>query len=300
MNLLSLFDVSASDMNHIIKAAGHIKASPRSYSGVLAGKSVAMLFEKPSLRTRVTFEVGIQQLGGQPIYLDANMVQPGQRESVQDIARNLACWTQAIVARVNDHRTLHALSEAGIPVVNALCDQHHPCQTLADLLTIQERYPVDMKVIDIAYIGEGNNVCQSLMTGAAALGLKLTVITPEGFEPDQAFLRKLNDSFPDHKIHVINDLSALKHADVVYTDTWLSMGDSRSEAETLQIFDGYQVNQALIDRVGATTVLHCLPAHRGHEITDAVMDGPVSAVYQQAENRLYVQKAVFQFLFGGI
>src|SRR5690554_4470761 len=297
MNLLSLFDVTAPDIQQLLKTAAAIKAHPAGYTSCLKGRSVAMVFEKPSLRTRVSFEVGIQQLGGQAIYLDAQMIEPGQRESVEDIARNLSCWTDAIVARVFKHNTLEKLSAANVPVINALCDQHHPCQSLADLLTIQERYPVDLRVVDILYIGEGNNVCQSLMVGAAALGLKLTVIIPAGFEPTGEFMAQLNRQYPEHGIQVGTDLDAVEHADVVYTDTWISMGDTRSEEETLDIFMPYQVNQELIDRLQATTVLHCLPAHRNHEVTDEVLDGPLSTVLQQAENRLYVQKAVLYTMF---
>lgn len=297
MHLLSLFDVKAEQIKHILTLAGYMKAHPVSFAHSLKHKSIAMLFEKPSLRTRVSFEVGIAQLGAQPIYLDAQMVQPGQRESVEDIARNLACWTHGIVARVFKHETLHQLTAAGIPVVNALCDIHHPCQTLADLLTIQERYPIDMKVVDILYVGEGNNVCQSLMVGAAALNLKLTVICPPGYGPQTAFLAELQQRYPQHNIQLGDDLTKVAHADVIYTDTWLSMGDSRDYQETCKVFAPYQVNQALVQRLQATTVMHCLPAHRNDEITDEVMDGPISAVLQQAENRLYVQKAALHHLF---
>lgn len=297
MHLLSLFDVSAEEITHMLTLAGYMKAHPASFQNSLKHKSIAMLFEKPSLRTRVSFEVGIHQLGAQPIYLDAQMVQPGQRESVEDIARNLACWTHGIVARVFKHETLHKLTAANIPVINALCDIHHPCQTLADLLTIQERYPIDMKVVDILYVGEGNNVCQSFMVGAAALDLKLTVICPPSYGPKQSFLDTFNARYPNHRIEIGTDLNAVRHADVIYTDTWLSMGDARDYQKTCEIFAPYQVNQALVSRLTATTVMHCLPAHRNDEITDEVMDSSISAVLQQAENRLYVQKAVFHHLF---
>lgn len=297
MNVLSLFDLTAPQIKHFLELASAIKAHPAGYEHSLKGRSIAMLFEKPSLRTRVSFEVGIQQLGGQAIYLDAQMVGPGQRESIEDIAQNLSCWTDGIVARVFKHETLEKLTAATIPVVNALCDQHHPCQSLADLLTIQERYPVDLRVVDILYLGEGNNVCQSLMVGAAALGLKLTVITPPGYGPKEAFLVQLNERYPDHKIKLGSNVDDMPDADVVYTDTWLSMGDNRSEEETLTTFMPYQVNQKLVERLKTTTVLHCLPAHRNHEVTDEVLDGPLSSVLQQAENRLYVQKAILHTIF---
>lgn len=297
MNILSLFDLTAPQIKHVLELASAIKAHPEGYAQSLKGRSIAMLFEKPSLRTRVSFEVGIQQLGGQAIYLDAQMIEPGQRESVEDIAQNLSCWTDGIVARVFKHETLKKLTSAHIPVINALCDQHHPCQSLADLLTIQERYPVDLRVVDILYLGEGNNVCQSLMVGAAALGLKLTVITPPGYGPKEAFLAQLNEHYANHKIKVGTNLDDMPDADVVYTDTWISMGDKRSEEETVAAFMPYQVNQALVDRLKTTTVLHCLPAHRNHEVTDEVLDGPISSVLQQAENRLYVQKAILHMIY---
>ncbi|RTE87345.1 MULTISPECIES: ornithine carbamoyltransferase [Gammaproteobacteria] len=299
MNVLSLFDLKADQIHHVLKMAATIKAHPSGYLNVLKGKSIAMLFEKPSLRTRVTFEVGIQQMGGHAIYLDQKMIEPGGRESIQDIANNLSLWTDAIVARVFKHETLKELAGSKIPVINALCDIHHPCQTLADLLTIQERYPVDLRVVDILYLGEGNNVCQSFMVGAAALGLKLTVVTPEGYGPTPEIWQGIDEVYPNHNIRVINDLSEVQHADVVYTDTWVSMGSSMSDKEAVDVFGHLQVNQDLIERLQATTFLHCLPAHRGHEVTDEVLDGPISAVLQQAENRLYVQKALLHEVFNG-
>lgn len=297
MNFLSLFDVTHSQIKHLLYIASMIKNDPFSYQDVLKNKSFALLFEKPSLRTRVSFEVGIQRLGGHVIYLDAAMVEPGQRETVEDIAKNLACWTDGIIARVFKHRTLKQLTASNKPVMNALCDVHHPCQTLADLLTLQERYPVDLKVLDIVYTGEGNNVCQSFMVAAAALELKLTVLTPVEYGPSQAFLNQLNAQYPAHKITLEHNPDKVTQADVIYTDTWISMGDTRSEEETIQVFTPYQVNQAFVERLGATTVLHCLPAHRNQEITDEVLDGPLSAVLQQAENRMYVQQAVLYMIF---
>lgn len=299
MNVLSLFDLTSKQIHQILKMASTIKAHPTGYSNALKHKSIAMLFEKPSLRTRVTFEVGIHEMGGQAIYLDHKMVEPGGRESVTDIAQNLSLWTHAIVARVYQHETLEQLSKANIPVINALCDIHHPCQTLADLLTIQERYPVDLRVVDILYLGEGNNVCQSLMVGAAALGLKLTVVTPDGYEPDPKGIEQINAVYPAHQVQVLKSLSDVTHADVVYTDTWVSMGSSMSAEEAVEIFGHLQVTPQLLERLQATTFLHCLPAHRGHEVTNEVIDGPLSAVLQQAKNRLFVQKALLHEVFHG-
>ncbi|CUS48871.1 MAG: ornithine carbamoyltransferase ArgF [Idiomarinaceae bacterium HL-53] len=299
MHILSLFDLSAEQIHRVLTMAATIKSHPSGYLNVLKGKSIALLFEKPSLRTRVTFEVGIHQMGGHAIYLDQQMVAPGARESVADIANNLALWTHAIVARVFSHQTLEQLAITRAPVINALCDLHHPCQSLADLLTIQERYPVDLRVVDILYVGEGNNVCQSLMVGAAALGLKLTVVTPESHAPSALIRKEIQMRYPQHQVIVKHEINEVKHADVVYTDTWVSMGSNMSEAEAREIFGHLQVNHKLIDRLGATTVLHCLPAHRDEEITSEVLDGPMSAVLQQAENRLYVQKALLHEVFHG-
>lgn len=294
---LSMQDLSAEQINHILNLAQQMKASPASYSHCLAGKSIALLFEKPSLRTRVSFDVGIHQLGGHAVYLNQQQVGPGSRETVTDIARNLQCWTQAIVARVYSHQTLQELAASGATVVNALCDQHHPCQTLADLLTLQECFGSDLNGLKVAYIGDGNNVCQSLMLGAAACGIELTVITPAGFGPSQAIKDALATTYPNHKVRCTHNIEQIGQQDVLYTDTWVSMGEDESKADAKKaVFWPYQLNNALVQRSGARHVMHCLPAHRGEEITSDVLDGAASVVLRQAENRMHAQKALLTLL----
>ncbi|RUO25654.1 ornithine carbamoyltransferase [Aliidiomarina minuta] len=295
---LSLLDLDASTIQQCLQLAQQIKANPEAYVHSLEGKSIALLFEKPSLRTRVSFEVGIHQLGGHAVYLDANMVGPGQRESVQDIAANLACWTHAIVARVFQHDTLQQLSTAGISVVNALCDIHHPCQTLADLLTLQEVFGEDLSVLKVAYLGDGNNVCQSLMLGAAALNMPLQVVTPKTYGPSKQIMQTLDETFKNHQVTLLNDPAQLGPVDALYTDTWISMGEQDS-AEKKQYLQPFQLNQQLLEASGATAVMHCLPAHRGDEITDELMDGEHSVILRQAENRMHAQKALLHYLFNG-
>lgn len=295
---LSLLDLDANTIQRCLLLAHQMKAKPEAYKDSLAGKSIAMLFEKPSLRTRVSFEVGIHQLGGHAIYLDANMVGPGQRETVQDIAANLACWTHAIVARVYQHQTLQQLSSAGLSVINALCDTHHPCQTLADLMTLQEVFGSDLSKVKLAYLGDGNNVCQSLMLGAAAMEIPLQVVTPSDYAPGPEIMNILDQRFPGHQVSVLNDPEELAPVDALYTDTWISMGETES-AEKKQCLQAFQINQQLLMSSGASVVMHCLPAHRGDEITDEVMDGEQSVILQQAENRMHAQKALLHYLFNG-
>lgn len=295
---LSLLDLDAEAMQKSLQLAQQMKSNPAAYSSSLAGKSIALLFEKPSLRTRVSFEVGIHQLGGHAVYLDANMVGPGQRESVQDIAANLACWTHAIVARVFKHETLQQLSAGGISVVNALCDTHHPCQTLADLMTLQEKFGEDLSAVKVAYLGDGNNVCQSLMLGAATLNMPLQVVTPKAHGPDEQVMQMLDERFQNHRVTLLNDPAQLGSVDALYTDTWISMGEEDS-AEKKQRLQPFQINQQLLAASGASAVMHCLPAHRGDEISNEVMDGEHSVILQQAENRMHAQKALLHYLFNG-
>lgn len=292
---LSLFDFSANEITQILQLAQLMKADPSAYRQSLAGQSLALLFEKPSLRTRVSFEVGIHQLGGHAVYLDSAQVGPGKREPLADIASNLACWTQAIIARVYDHATLEGLSGGGIPVINALCDKHHPCQTLADLLTLQEHFGTSLSSVDLAYLGDGNNVCCSLMVGAAALDIPLSVVTPVECAPDPVLIGQLNHAYPNHRVRILHDVTALGKQDAVYTDTWISMGDTDSVAKKAVLMP-YQINASLMAQTSASVVMHCLPAHRGEEVTDDVLDGPASVILQQAENRMHAQKALLHTL----
>ncbi|MBI2201037.1 MAG: ornithine carbamoyltransferase, partial [Armatimonadetes bacterium] len=263
---------------------------------LLQGKVLAMLFEKPSLRTRVTFEVGMLQLGGHAIYLGPSDVQMGSRESVADVARNLERWVDGIMARTFAHRTVEELAEhAGVPVINGLSDLEHPCQTVADLLTIRERVG-EVKGARVAWVGDGNNVCHSLLLGAAKLGIRMSVATPAVYAPDAKIVARAEEIARQTggSIAVGTDpQEAVRDAKVINTDVWVSMGQESERATKLKAFAGFQVNADLVRRASRdVVVLHCLPAHRGEEITDDVLDGPHSAVFDQAENRLHAQKAL--------
>ncbi|MBA3989142.1 MAG: ornithine carbamoyltransferase [Idiomarina sp.] len=297
---VSLFDLSAAQIQQTLALAHEMKANPANYRQCLAGKSVALLFEKPSLRTRVSFDVGIQQLGGHAVYLDSKQVGPGSRETVTDIANNLACWTQAIVARVYQHTTLQQLAQGRVPVVNALCDEHHPCQTLADLMTLQELYGDDLSQVQLGYVGDGNNVCQSLMLGAAALGLKMRVVTPQGFAPTAEFVNQLAQHYPDHNVQVSHALADLHGCDVLYTDTWISMGQEGQGADEKKAqFQPYALTHTLMQQSGAEHVMHCLPAHRDEEIESSLLDNQLDVVLRQAENRMHAQKALLALILQG-
>jgi ornithine carbamoyltransferase len=265
----------------------------------LAGRSLVLIFEKPSLRTRVTFEVGILQLGGRAVYLSGTEIGLGTRESVPDVARNLSRWVDGIVARVYSHATLASMAEhATIPVVNALSDLDHPCQALADYFTLWER-GVDFSRMRLAWIGDGNNVCHSIMIVGALLGVTVVVACPPGYEPSPIVLetvRKLGA-----RVQITEDArAAATGADVLYTDVWTSMGQEAERERRLEAFSRYQINDTVLGFAKPSAlVMHCLPAHRGEEITDSVVDSPQSLVLDQAENRLHAQKAVIFDLLGG-
>ncbi len=265
----------------------------------LAGRTLALIFEKPSLRTRVTFEVGIVQLGGRAVHLSGHEIGLGTRESVLDVARNLSLWVDGIAARVYSHETIEALARhASVPVINGLSDGEHPCQALADFFTLWER-GVDFGTMRLAWLGDGNNVCHSVLLLGALLGASLVVACPPGYAPDarvQAAVRKLGG-----RLEVTEDpRKAATGADVIYTDVWVSMGQEAERERRLEAFGRYQVNEAVVGVAKPSAlVMHCLPAHRGEEITDAVLDGPRSIVLEQAENRLHAQKAVVLSLLGG-
>lgn len=295
---LSGLEFSPADILQLLALAQAQKASPEKYQHTLAGKSVVTLFEKPSLRTRLSFDIGLQKLGGHAVYLNEQGKGMGVRESVADYARNLSCWADAIVARVMSHNTLQELAQhASVPVVNSLCDRFHPCQALADFLTLQEHYG-EVKGLKLVYLGDGNNVSHSLMLTAAALGTSCTIICPPGHEPDADLVSKAKMQAEESgaDIVVTQDIAAVAGADALYTDTWVSMGDEKPLSEVLDTFQPYQINSQLVEHSGATSVLHCQPAHRGYEITSDVMDGPLSRCFQQAENRLYAQNALLTLL----
>ncbi len=301
-DLISLRDVSSNTIEEILDLAGTLKGNPEHYSDALAGKTLAMIFEKPSLRTRVTFEAGMTQLGGHAIYLAPSDAQLGKRESVPDVARNLERWVDGIMARTFAHKTVVDLAQyAGVPVINGLSDYTHPCQGLADYLTLKE-IKGDLKGRTLAYIGDGNNVCNSLIFGGVKLGVHVRVGTPPGYEPNEEVVRIAREECrtTGGSVTVTNDpREAVKGADAVYTDVWASMGQEEETAKRKEIFKAYQVNAALMAAAGEDAIfLHCLPAHRGEEVTDEVADSPASVIFQQAENRLHAQKAVMVLLMG--
>ncbi|HZO39870.1 MAG TPA: ornithine carbamoyltransferase [Methylomirabilota bacterium] len=265
----------------------------------LAGKTWALIFEKPSLRTRVTFEVGLIQLGGRAVHLDGREIGLGTRESVPDVARNLSLWVDGIMARVYAHSTITGLARnAAVPVINGLSDLEHPCQALADFFTLWER-GLDFARLRLAWIGDGNNVCHSVILLGALLGAAIVVACPPGYEPDAGIVataRRLGG-----RVEITEDArAAATAADVLYTDVWTSMGQEAEHERRLEAFSRYQINDTLVGFAKSSAlVMHCLPAHRGEEITDTVLDSKRSIVLEQAENRLHAQKAVMLQLLRG-
>jgi ornithine carbamoyltransferase len=282
--------------------AGDIKARPERYRSALAGRFLALIFEKPSLRTRVTFEVGISSMGGGAVFLDHTQSRLGDRESVHDVAKNLERWVQGIVARVFEHKLLEELAEnASIPVINALSDRSHPCQAFADFFTLEERFG-NLRGLKVAYVGDGNNVCHSLLTVGARLGAHVRVATPAGYEPDAAVVSEARRTARESrgKVEILRSPEeAVASAQAVYTDVWASMGQEDEAVQRGAIFAPYRVNQALFEQADPHAVfMHCLPAHRGSEVTSEVIDSPQSIVFDQSENRLHVQKAILLTLLG--
>ena len=293
-HILSISDLSYADIINLLDTASDLKekrARGKTFD-ILKNKTLAMLFEKSSTRTRLSFEVAMTDLGGHAIYLNYKDIQLGRGESVADTARVMSRYVHAIMARVYKHETLVELSENGtVPVINGLSDLEHPCQLLADLLTIRE-YKGKFKGLNFTWIGDGNNVCNSAMLACALTGMKMTVACPEGYEPNAEILAKARAL--GGTINIINDpIKAAKKADILSTDVWVSMGDEEEYDQRLRDFAPYQINSKLLEQAKHDVmVLHCLPAHRGEEITAEVVDGPNSAVFDQAENRLHVQKAL--------
>ncbi|HTS68354.1 MAG TPA: ornithine carbamoyltransferase [Terriglobia bacterium] len=292
-HLTSLHELTPPEIEYLLLLAQQVKAAPGSYKQVLAGKTLAMLLEKPSLRTRLAFELGFTHLGGQAICLGPDEIGLGKREANRDLARNLSRFVDVIMARVYLHQTVIELADyASVPVINALSDFEHPCRALGDYLTILERKGT-LENVTIAWVGDGNNVAHSLIYGAARLGVRMRVATPPGYEPDRSVVADAKREGGD--IILTHDpTEAVAGADVVYTDVWTSMGYEH-EAETRQsIFRPYQVNSRLMRAAGPKALfMHCQPARRGEEMTDDVMDSPRSIVYDQAENGLHIMKAVF-------
>src|SRR5581483_668727 len=292
-DLLSIADLSNEELASILDLAARIKAG-KEQAQPLSGRAVALVFEHPSLRTRITFDLGVRQLGGHAVYMSPSEVALGVREPVPDIARNLERWVQCIVARVKYHSSLVELAQAAkIPVVNALSDREHPCQALADFQTLRERLG-DLKGAVLLYCGDGNNVCHSLLLAGAKLGMSVWVATPPAFGPlsEIVTLAKREAEKTGASIRVEHDPQALiSGADAVYTDVWASMGQETEQDQRRRVFQPFQVNERLLMKAKpGVLVMHDMPAHRGEEITDGVIDGPSSVVFDQAENRLHAQK----------
>ncbi|AQS40488.1 ornithine carbamoyltransferase [Shewanella psychrophila] len=299
-HLLSIKDLTQEQLKNLLFLAKKIKANPAEYRRALDGKSVVMLFEKPSLRTRVSFDIGINKLGGHCLYLDQQNGALGKREPVSDFAANISCWADAIVARTFLHSTIEGLAEHGnVPVINALSDLYHPCQGLADFLTLSEKFD-DVSQVKLAYVGDGNNVTHSLMFGAAILGAKMTVVCPPGHFPDGEVVVQAQELAAKHggSLLLTSDIEAIGEQDAIYTDTWISMGDETDMADIKAKFDPYQVNAALMEKAGANFFMHCLPAYREVEASAEVVDGEGSLILQQAENRMHAQNAVLVTLLG--
>jgi len=299
-NLLTGAEWNAAQVKELFRLAADVKAHPERYKTALAGRNLAMIFEKPSLRTRVTFEVGISSLGGTAVYLDHADTHLGDRESIPDVGRCLSRWVQGIVARVFSQDALETLAAyAKVPVINALSDLYHPCQTLCDFFTIEEKFG-SARGVTLAYVGDGNNVCHSLMVAGARVGAHVRIATPEGYEPDAKILEtaRCAATATQGTIELFRSPEeAVSGAQAVYTDVWASMGQEHEAEERAAIFAPYQVNSKLMSQAASDAVfLHCLPAHRGSEVTDEVMESPRSIVFDEAENRLHVQKAILLML----
>ena len=295
-DLLTGMEWNPAQVREILHLAADVKAHPDRYRGALAGRFLALIFEKPSLRTRVTFEVGIASLGGSSVFLDHTETKLGQRESIPDVAKNLERWVQGIVARTFTQESIDALAEnTSIPVINALSDRYHPCQALSDFFTLQERFS-GLRGLKLAYVGDGNNVCHSLLSIAARAGAHLRIASPAGYDPDPSVVSEAKRTARETrgKIELCNlPEEAVAGAQAIYTDVWTSMGQEEESAARESAFAGYQVNDALFAQAAPDAVfMHCLPAHRGSEVSAEVIDSPRSIVFDQAENRLHVQKAI--------
>ncbi len=295
-DFLSIRDFTPGQVRHFLHVACQVKANPSVFSNTLKGKTLAMIFEKPSLRTRVTFDVGMEQLGGHSLYLSPAEISLGKRESVHDVAKNLERMVQGIMIRTFAHEIVVEMAKhAGIPVINGLTDYSHPCQAMADYLTMLE-VKGQIAGLKVAYIGDGNNVARSLMFAGAQLGANVWVATPPGYEIDLESLEWCQRRCAETgaSVTVTNEAGlACFDADVVYTDVWTSMGSEAEAAHRQEIFRPYQVDAKLFGCAKPDGIfLHCLPAHRGDEVTDEVIDSPRSFVFQQAENRLHAQKAI--------
>ncbi|HEY44407.1 MAG TPA: ornithine carbamoyltransferase [Anaerolineae bacterium] len=303
-HFLSLVDTSSQELNELLNLAVRLKIEWQRGGNepLLAGKVLAMVFQKPSLRTRVSFDMAMRHLAGDALYLSPNEIGLGKRESIADISRVLSGYVDGIMARVFEHKHILELAHhASVPVINGLSDYNHPCQALADVLTILESFD-HLVDLNVAFIGDGNNVATSLLFACARLGMNFTIASPEGYDLPQDVLGCAKEMASETGISIKTERDpkeAVKGAHVIYTDTWVSMGQEEETKQRESVFKPYQVNSELVSRADTTAiVLHCLPAHRGQEITDDVADGPQSRIFLQAENRMHAQKAVLVTLMG--
>lgn len=301
-DLLLIKDLATARINEIFSLTDKLKKNKLKFSKALAGKTIALIFQKPSNRTRVSFEVGMFQLGGNSLYLAPNEINLGVRESIADVAKTLSRYVDGIVLRTFEHKNCEELAKfATVPVINGLTDFSHPCQALADLYTIKEKLKT-LKGVTLAYVGDGNNVCNSLLFACAKLGVNMNVGSPKGYEPDPVVLKdsKSIGEVTGASINLFNDAqTAVKNADVIYTDVWTSMGQEEESKKRKEAFKDFQVNKNLIQLAKKDAlIMHCLPAHRGEEITGEVMDSQNAIVFDEAENRMHVQKAVLIKLLG--
>jgi ornithine carbamoyltransferase len=302
-DLVSTRDLSSSEVRSVLNLAAVVKARPSDFRRTLDGKQLVMFFEKPSLRTRLTFEAGIASLGGTAFFMDQTGGRIDARESLHDIAHNVERWVDVMVLRTFSHSTVEDMAaHASIPVINALSDLEHPCQALADYSVLQERLG-NLKNVTLAYVGDGNNVAHSLLLTGALLGSHVRVATPAGYEPNAAIVQAAEEFAQETgaKLEVMTDPQrAVAGADAVYTDAWASMGQQNESDTRAPIFRPYQVNEKLMAKAASHALfMHCLPAHRGQEVTDDVMDSPQSVIFDQAEGRLHVQKAILMLLLWG-
>ncbi|NQT78908.1 MAG: ornithine carbamoyltransferase [Candidatus Aminicenantes bacterium] len=299
-DFISIHDLTVYEFSQILDLTQKIKDNPQRFQNKLKDKILAMIFQKPSLRTRMTFEVGMLQLGVEAVYLSPSDIQIGTRETAYDVGKNLELWVNAIIIRAFAHQDVIDLAKASrIPVINALTDLLHPCQAMADFFTLKEKTK-DLTNLKLAYIGDGNNVCHSLLFAAAKAGSKMSVATPPGYEPNSEIVKQAEEDGKETGASVLitdNPSEAVEDADAVYTDVWASMGQEEEKVDRAKIFSSYQVNKELMAKAREDAVfMHCLPAHRGEEVTDDVLDSPRSIVYDQAENRLHVQKLIMLLL----
>ncbi len=302
-DLRTAADLAPDELQEIFALTARMKEHPDRYTNCLAGKTMAMINEKQSLRTKVTFEAGIQQLGGYSVYLTNHDINLGKREPVKDVARNLSRWVDVIVARVFKQNTILELSEySNIPVINALSDEEHPCQAITDMFTLWDlvKKRESLKGYRLVYIGDGNNVCNSLMLVTSLLGMRFTACAPDGYQPNETVLRQSEGlaKKTGASLELITDpKAAVKEADAIYTDVWASMGQEDDAERRKTVFQSYQVNNELLDYApNHAVIMHCLPAHRGEEITESALESNRSIVFDQAENRLHGQKALMKFL----